>query len=183
MGRESGFISATTVLCDSNVNFCLIPEVPFALEGFLAALRERVEKRGHAVIIVAEGAGQDLLQATGELDASGNVRFADIGLFLKNAISAHFREHEVELNLKYIDPSYIIRSLSANAHDSAFCLLLGHNAVHAGMTGRTNMVVGFTHGTFTHVPIPLAVSGRKKIDPKSWLWSSVLSTTGQPGEL
>jgi 6-phosphofructokinase 1 len=183
MGRESGFISATTVLCDSNVNFCLIPEVPFSLEGFLAALLERVEKRGHAVVIVAEGAGQDLLQATGELDASGNVRFADIGLFLKSAISAHFREHEVELNLKYIDPSYIIRSLSANAHDSAFCLLLGHNAVHAGMTGRTNTVVGFSHGTFTHVPIPLAVSGRKKIDPKSGLWSSVLSTTGQPGEL
>ncbi len=180
MGRESGFISATTVLCDSNVNFCLIPEVPFSLEGFLSALRSRVEKRGHAVVIVAEGAGQDLLQATGELDASGNVRFADIGLFLKSAISSHFREHGVELNLKFIDPSYIIRSLSANAHDSAFCLLLGHNAVHAGMTGRTNMVVGFNHGTFTHVPIPLAVSGRKKIDPKSWLWSSVLSTTGQP---
>ncbi len=183
MGRESGFISATTVLCDSNVNFCLIPEVPFTLDGFLGALRERVEKRGHAVVIVAEGAGQDLLQATGERDASGNVRFADIGLFLKSAISDYFREHEVELNLKYIDPSYIIRSLSANAHDSSFCLLLGHNAVHAGMTGRTNMVVGFSHGTFTHVPIPLAVSGRKKIDPGSALWSSVLSTTGQSSEL
>jgi len=183
MGRASGFISATTVLCDSNVNFCLIPEVPFTLDGFLAALRERVEKRGHAVVIVAEGAGQELLKATGELDASGNIRFADIGLFLKSEISSYFREHGVELNLKYIDPSYTIRSLPANAHDSAFCLLLGHNAVHAGMTGRTNMVVGFSHGTFTHVPIPLAVSGRKKINPESGLWSSVLSTTGQPREL
>jgi 6-phosphofructokinase 1 len=183
MGRESGFISATTVLCDSNVNFCLIPEVPFTLEGFLGALRERVEKRGHAVVIVAEGAGQDLLQATGERDASGNVRFADIGLFLKSAISDYFQRQKVELNLKYIDPSYTIRSLSANAHDSAFCLLLGHNAVHAGMTGRTNMVVGFSHGTFTHVPIPLAVSGRKKVDPDSGLWSSVLSTTGQAAVL
>ena len=183
MGRESGFIAATTVLCDSNVNFCLIPEVPFTLEGFLAALRDRVEKRGHAVVIVAEGAGQDLLQATGERDASGNIKFADIGLFLKSAIAAYFREHAVDLNLKYIDPSYIIRSLPANAHDSAFCLSLGHNAVHAGMTGRTNMVVGFSHGKFTHVPIPLAVSGRKKIDPVSYLWSSVLSTTGQPREL
>jgi 6-phosphofructokinase 1 len=179
MGRESGFISAFTVLCDSNVNFCLIPEVPFTQEGFLSALRERVEKRGHAVVIVAEGAGQELLQETGERDASGNVKFADIGIFIKNSIIGHFREHGVELNLKYIDPSYTIRSLPANAHDSAFCLLLGHNAVHAGMTGRTNMVVGFSHGTFTHVPIPLAVSGRKKIDPESWLWSSVLSTTGQ----
>ena len=183
MGRESGFISATTVLCDSNVNFCLIPEVPFTLEGFLGALRERVEKRGHAVVIVAEGAGQDLLQATGERDASGNVRFADIGLFLRSAISDYFHDLNIELNLKYIDPSYTIRSLSANAHDSAFCLLLGHNAVHAGMTGRTNMVVGFSHGTFTHVPIPLAVSGRKKVDPDSGLWSSVLSTTGQSSEL
>ena len=183
MGRESGFISAFTVLCDSNVNFCLIPEVPFSLEGFLAALRERVEKRSHAVVIVAEGAGQDLLQATGERDASGNVKFADIGLFLKNSISSYFREHGVDLNLKYIDPSYTIRSLPANAHDAAFCLLLGQNAVHAGMTGRTNMVVGFSHSTFTHVPIPLAVSGRKKIDPEGPLWSSVLSTTGQAREL
>lgn len=180
MGRESGFIAAFTVLCDSNVNFCLVPEVPFTLEGLLNALRERVEKRGHGVVIVAEGAGQDLLQATGERDASGNVKFADIGLFLKSNISTYFREKNIELNLKYIDPSYIIRSLPANAHDSAFCLLLGQNAVHAGMTGRTNMVVGFSHSTFTHVPIPLAVSGRKKIDPESGLWSSVLSTTGQP---
>ena len=135
------------------------------------------------MVIVAEGAGQDLLQATGERDASGNVRFADIGLFLKSAISTYFREKEVELNLKYIDPSYTIRTLPANAHDSAFCLLLGHNAVHAGMTGRTNMVAGFSHGTFTHVPIPLAISGRKKIDPESGLWSSVLSTTGQESTL
>lgn len=183
MGRESGFIAAYTVLCDSNVNFCLVPEVPFTLEGFLAAVRERVEKRGHAVVVVAEGAGQELLQATGERDASGNVRFADIGLYLKSAIGAHFREQGVELNLKYIDPSYTIRSLPANAHDSAFCLLLGQNAVHAGMTGRTNMVVGFSHTTFTYVPIPLAVSGRKKIDPDGPLWTNVLSTTGQPGEL
>lgn len=183
MGRESGFISAFTVLCDSNVNFCLIPEISFSLEGFLAALRERVAHRGHAVIVVAEGAGQDLLQSTGERDASGNVKFADIGLYLKDAINRSFREHNLEINLKYIDPSYIIRSLPANAHDSAFCLLLGHNAVHAGMTGRTNMVVGFSHGTFTHVPIPLAVSGRKKIDPESWLWSSVLSTMGQSRDL
>ncbi len=183
MGRESGFISAYTVLCDSTVNFCFIPEVPFTLEGFLAALQERVEKRGHAVIIVAEGAGQELLQETGERDASGNVKFADIGVFLKNNITRHFREKKVELNLKYIDPSYIIRSQPANAHDSAFCLLLGHNAVHAGMTGRTNMVVGFSHSAFTHVPIPLAVSGRKQIDPESGLWSSVLSTMGQAREL
>ena len=89
----------------------------------------------------------------------------------------------MEATLKYIDPSYTIRSVPANAYDSAFCLLLGQNAVHAGMAGRTNMVVGFWMGTFTHVPIPLAVSKRKKVDPDGWVWSSVLTSTGQPKDL
>lgn len=180
MGRESGFIAAYSVLADNNVNFCLVPESPFSLEGFLAALRERLARRGHAVIVVAEGAGQDLMAKSEERDASGNVRLGDIGLFLKDAIVRDFRERGLTLNLKYIDPSYTIRSVPATPHDAAFCLLLGHNAVHAGMTGRTNMVVGFWKNEFTHVPISLAVSERKRIDPDGWFWSTVLASTGQP---
>jgi len=179
MGRDSGFIAAYSVLVDSQVNFCLVPEVPFTLERFLEELRQRVERRGHAVIVVAEGAGQDLMARTGERDASGNVQYGDIGLFLRAAISGHFKRIGMEITLKYIDPSYTIRSVPANAHDSAFCLLLGHHAVHAGMSGRTNMVVGFWNHQFTHVPISLAVSARKKIDPEGPLWSSVLASTGQ----
>ena len=180
MGRESGFIAAYSVLADNNVNFCLIPEVPFTLEGFLPVLEKRLERRGHAVIVVAEGAGQNLLHSQQERDASGNIRFGDIGLFLKDAINDHFKELGREVNLKYFDPSYTIRSVPATPHDSAFCLLLGHNAVHAAMTGRTNMVLGLWKGEFTHVPISLAVSKRKQIDPGGWLWSSVLASTGQP---
>jgi 6-phosphofructokinase 1 len=180
MGRESGFIAAYSVLADNNVNFCLVPEVPFTIEGFLSALKERLEKRGHAVIVVAEGAGQDLFPNAKEVDASGNIRFGDIGIFLRDSINTHFKELGMAVNLKYIDPSYTIRSVPASPHDSAFCLLLGHNAVHAGMTGRTGMVVGFWKGEFTHVPISLACSRRKKIDPEGWLWSSVLASTGQP---
>ncbi|MGV8075192.1 MAG: ATP-dependent 6-phosphofructokinase [Syntrophobacteraceae bacterium] len=180
MGRESGFIAAFAALAYNDVNYCLIPEVPFTLEGFLKILEERLDKKRHAVIVVGEGAGQDLMQATQEKDASGNVRFGNIGLFLRDQINAHFRGLKKELNLKYIDPSYTIRSVPANAHDSAFCLLLGHNAVHAGMAGRTNMVVGDWGGEFTHVPIPMAVSERKKIDPDGKLWSTVLASTGQP---
>ncbi|MBP1751685.1 MAG: ATP-dependent 6-phosphofructokinase [Geobacteraceae bacterium] len=183
MGRESGFIAAYSVLSDNNVNFCLVPEVPFSIEGFIAALRDRLDRRGHAVIVVAEGAGQELMQKTHERDASGNIRPGDIGLFLKDAITRHFRELGLPLNLKYIDPSYTIRSVPATPHDSAFCLLLGHNAVHAAMTGRTNMVVGYWKGEFTHVPISLAASDRKKIDPEGWLWSSVLASTGQPRDM
>ncbi len=183
MGRNAGFITAYSTLSDSNVNFCLIPESPFSLEGFLAALEARLRKRRHAVIVVAEGAGQHLLEQSGERDASGNVRLGDIGVFLKERINSHFRELGVEINLKYIDPSYTIRSVPARPHDSSFCLLLGHNAVHAGMTGRTNMVVGYWNGEFTHVPISLAVSRKKRIDPEGWLWSSVQSSTGQPLDL
>jgi 6-phosphofructokinase 1 len=179
MGRDSGFIAAYAALVDAQVNFCLVPEVPFTLSRFLDELKRRLERRGHAVIVVAEGAGQDLLQNTGERDASGNARSGDIGTFLRQAIVEYFKREGIPITLKYIDPSYTIRSVPANAHDSAFCLLLGHNAVHAGMSGRTNMVIGFWNHHFTHVPIHLAVSQRKKIDPQGILWNSVLAATGQ----
>ncbi|HXX81010.1 MAG TPA: ATP-dependent 6-phosphofructokinase [Thermodesulfovibrionales bacterium] len=180
MGRDSGFIAAFSALVDNQVNFCLIPEVPFTLEGFLAALTQRIEQRSHAVIVVAEGAGQELFEATGERDASGNIKYGDIGIFLRDRIKQHFKRISIDINLKYIDPSYMIRSQPANPHDSAFCLLLGHNAVHAGMAGRTGIIIGFWNHQFTHVPTQLAVSHRKKIDPGGWLWSSVLASTGQP---
>jgi 6-phosphofructokinase 1 len=183
MGREAGFIAAYAALAYSDVNFCLIPEIRFSLEGFLKALRERLESRSHAVVVAAEGAGQDLMVGTQERDASGNIRFGDIGIFLRDRIKDYCKKAGVELNLKYIDPSYTIRSMPANPHDSAFCLLLGHNAVHAGMAGRTNMVVGNWKNEFTHVPIPMAVSERKKIDPDGRLWRNVLASTGQPKEM
>ena len=183
MGRDSGFIAAFSVLVDNHVNFCLVPEVPFTLERFLELLRERLDRRGHAVIVVAEGAGQDLLEKTGERDASGNIKYGDIGIFLRDVIRDHFKRIGVGITLKYIDPGYTIRSMPAIPHDSAFCLLLGQSAVHAGMSGRTDMVVGFWNHQFTHVPISLAVSERKKIDPESMLWNSVIASTGQPMDL
>lgn len=180
MGRESGFIAAYAAVAYNDVNYCLVPEIPFSLEGFLKILEERLEKKGHAVIVVGEGAGQDLMQSSQERDASGNVRFGDIGVFLRDKINSHFKGLGKEVTLKYIDPSYMIRSVPANAHDSAFCLLLGQNAVHAGMAGRTNMVVGDWGNAFTHVPIPVAVSRRKKIVTDGWVWNTVLASTGQP---
>jgi 6-phosphofructokinase 1 len=183
MGRESGFIAANATLANSDVNFCLVPECPFTLEALLVSLRERLEKRNHAVIVVAEGAGQSLMENTSERDLSGNIKFRDIGLFLKDKIVSHFKESGMEVNLKYIDPSYMIRSLPANPHDSVFCLLLGQNAVHAGMSGRTDMVVGYWNGQHTHVPISLAISEKKRIDPEGRLWGSVLASTGQQRDM
>lgn len=183
MGRHAGFIASYAALANNDVNFCLVPEVRFSLKAFLRALKERLETRGHAVIVVGEGAGQDLMVETDKMDASGNVRLGDIGVFLRDQINAHFREVGTGVTLKYIDPSYTIRSMPANPRDSAFCLLLGHNAVHAGMAGRTNMLVGFWKSQYTHVPIHLAVSKRKQIDPKGRFWSNVLSCTGQPREM
>ncbi len=180
MGRESGFIAAHAALSDTQVNFCLVPEVKFTLEGFLKALQTRLEKRAHAVIVVGEGAGQDLMQAGLGRDASGNVRYGDIGVFLRDKIKEHFQRIGMELNLKYIDPSYSIRSQPANARDAALCWLLGQSAAHAGMSGRTDMVMGTWEDTPTHVPIRLAISARKKIDPDGWFWNAVLAATGQP---
>ena len=183
MGRESGFIAAYASITNGDVNFCLIPEIRFSLDAFLEALQARLESRKHAVVVVGEGAGQDLMEASGDRDASGNIRFGDIGLFLKDRIQNYFKKSQMDATLKYIDPSYMIRSLPANPHDSGFCLLLGHNAVHAGMCGKTNMVVGHWNNEFSHVPIHLAASKRKQINQHSRLWSNVLLCTGQPKEM
>ena len=180
MGRHSGFIAANATLATSDVNFCLIPEVKFKMQNLYDALSERFKRKSHAVIVVGEGAGQDLFDDTREFDKSGNLVFHDIGTHLKNSINDYFKEKGEPVNIKYIDPSYIIRSMPANPHDSVLCLLLGHNAVHAGMTGYTNILVGSWNRRFIHVPIPTAVSKRKKIDPEGSLWNSVLATTGQP---
>lgn len=180
MGRESGFIAASAALANNVVNFCLVPEVDFTLDGFLEALKKRVKQRGYAVIVVGEGAGQKLFPDDLGTDASGNPKLGNIGHYLREQIKKYFAGQETDIVLKYIDPSYTIRSMPANAYDSAFCLLLGYNAVHAGMTGRTNMFIGHSNNQFTHVPIPLVVNKRKKIDPKGRMWEDVISCTGQP---
>ena len=184
MGRESGFITAHATLADGDVNFCLVPEVPFTLEGpngLLALLEDRLQERRHAVIAVAEGAGQELLAANAALkDASGNTKLQDIGTFLRDTISTHFKIRGFEHSIKYIDPSYSIRSQTANAIDAEYCIALGQHAVHAGMAGRTDMMVGYWNQYFTHVPIALATTERKRIDPRSELWQRVLGSTGQP---
>ena len=180
MGRESGFIACYAALADTHVGVCLVPESPFTLPGVARIVQERIERDGHAVVVVAEGAGQHLLGATEESDASGNPRYRDIGPFLCAQIKDRCKAAGIDLNLKYIDPSYMIRSLAPNARDAAFCVLLGHAAVHAGMAGKTDMVVGYWKQRFTHVPIPLAVSKRKTVNPRSFLWQGVLTATGQP---
>ncbi len=182
MGRDSGFIAAHTTLANSHINYCLVPEKPFTLDGIgegslLVNLEKRLLERQHAVIIVAEGAGQNLFQNhSTRTDASGNVLHDDIGLLLKDKIIEYFKSRDIEINLKYFDPSYTIRSGPARGTDAVFCTMLAQNAVHAAMAGRTDMVVGHWHDAFTHVPISLATRTRKKIDLKSQLWTSVSST-------
>lgn len=183
MGRQSGFIAATAALAQQDVNFVLIPEVDFDLDGpdgFLSALEKRLASRSHAVIVVAEGAGQKYFQdIPEERDESGNIRLKDIGLFMKNAIQGHFKSKHIEVNMKYIDPSYIIRSLPANANDSVFCGFLGRNAVHAGMAGKTKLLIGRWNSHFVHVPMEASVGKRKSVNPEGELWSAVLEATGQ----
>lgn len=183
MGRHAGFIAATAVLAQQDVNFVLIPEVDFDLEGpngLLESLEKRLRERKHAVIVVAEGAGQKFFEHTeSERDESGNIRLKDIGIYLKGAISAYFAAKGIDITIKYIDPSYMIRSLPANANDRVFCNFLGRNAVHAGMTGKTNMLVGHWNNQFVHVPLQLIAGKRKNVSPRGSLWRSALEATGQ----
>ncbi len=177
MGRDSGFIAAYATLANTHVNFCLVPEESFTLEdgpkALLPALADRIRKRQHAVIMVAEGAGQDLMPGDREIDKSGNKLNKNIGLFLKEEIKNYAKKIGLEMNVKYFDPTYQLRACAANGTDAVFCLMLAQNAVHAAMAGRTDILIGHWSGTFTHVPIPLAVEKRKKIDLQGSLWQAV----------
>jgi 6-phosphofructokinase 1 len=183
MGRHSGFIACYAALARSGADVVLIPEVPFGLDGedgLLAHLRRRVQERGHAVVVVAEGAGQDLVGATEERDASGNARLQDIGPYLRRRIADHFTDAGVETSIRYIDPSYAIRSVPANPYDSVYCVRLSQAAVHAAMSGHTEMVVGRYRRRFVNIPMRMAVSRRNQVDPTGDLWMAVLESTGQP---
>jgi 6-phosphofructokinase 1 len=186
MGRHSGFIACHAALASTDANIVLIPEVKIGLEGekgLLRYLEKRLARSGHAVIVVAEGAGQELLAdpaGGGGTDASGNAKFKDIGLFLRDRINAHFKEIKTELNLKYLDPSYHIRSVPASPSDSVYCWNMARNAVHAAMAGNTEMLIGRWHGRFVHVPMQLATRQRKEVDTHGDLWLSVIEATGQP---
>jgi len=183
MGRHSGFIASTAALAQQEVNFVLIPEVDFDLEGpqgFLSSLESRLKQRGHAVIVAAEGAGQKFFDRQGvEQDESGNIKLKDIGFFLKDKIVSYFTSKNIEVSLKYIDPSYTIRSLPANANDSVLCSFIGRDAVHAGMAGKTKLLIGRWNNHFVHLPMSASAGKRKQVNPKGKLWLSVLGATGQ----
>jgi 6-phosphofructokinase 1 len=183
MGRESGFIAAHTALASHEVNFVLISEVPFNLEGyngFLSHLEKRILSRKHAVVVVAEGAMQDQLITEKKTDAGGNIKFADVGTYMRDRIQKYFAEKKIEINLKYIDPSYQIRSAPAIPSDSIYCERLGNAAVHAAMAGKTKVIIGLVNNEFVHLPMKAAVSHRSHVDPEGNLWRDTLDATHQP---
>jgi 6-phosphofructokinase 1 len=181
MGRDSGFIASGATLASGEVNYCLIPEQTFTLSALLRELEPRLERKAHAVIVVAEGAGQNLFAgASAEKDASGNTKHADIGTFLRDAISQHFRTQGKTINVRYIDPSYAIRGLAANTEDAVLCDVLARDAVHAAFAGRSGLIIGTIHNRMVHVPVGMATEGRKKVDLASDMWRAVLAVTGQP---
>ena len=184
MGRSAGFISAYATCASGNANYCLIPEMHFEPKGpgnLYQHLKARLLKKEHAVIVVAEGAGQHLIGDSGLCDASGNKKFSDIGRFLRFGMTDYFKsEWDMEINVKYISPSYIIRSVPANSEDSILCADLGRLAVDAAMAGKTDLMIGHWHGEFTHVPFKAVQGVKKRVNSEQRLWTSVLSCTGQP---
>jgi len=183
MGRHAGFIAAAAAVASQDVNFCLVPEVPFALDGeggLLAALERRLQLKAHAVVVVAEGAGQELLDGGGDHDASGNLKLQDVGLLLKDRLDAHFKARGIEMTLRYFDPSYQIRGCPADTEDALLCDRMARHAVHAAMAGKTGLVISYLNGQFVHVPISEIARGSKRLDLEGELWRAVLSSTGQP---
>ena len=185
MGRHSGFIACHAAIASTDVDAVLIPELPTILEGpggLFDFLERRLRLDAHALIVVAEGAGQDLCSAgpQSQRDESGNARLYDVGVALRDRIVDQFRRKPMEVTVKYIDPSYHIRSVPASPNDSLYCWNMARNAVHAAMAGNTEMLIGRWHGRFVHVPMPLATRYRKQVDLGGDLWMSVIESTGQP---
>jgi 6-phosphofructokinase 1 len=183
MGRESGFIAAHTALASHEVNFVLIPEVPFELEGpngFFHHLEDRLQRRHHAVVVVAEGALQDKLLTEKTFDAGGNLKMADVGAYMRDRIQKYFESKKLEINLKYIDPSYMIRSAPASPSDSIYCERLGNAAAHAAMAGKTKLIIGLVNNEFVHLPTRVVISKRSHVDPEGALWRDTLDATHQP---
>jgi 6-phosphofructokinase 1 len=187
MGRDSGFIACSAAIASAEANFVLIPEVPFQMggeKGLLSCLEARLAARGHALIVVAEGAGQHLMTAEKrEQDASGNVKHRDIGRFLQLEITSYFEEKQIRVNLRYMDPAYLVRGVVATPEDRVFCLQLARHAVHAAMCGKTGLVVASWHNQFVHLPVELVAGGRNRVDPSGELWRTVLESTGQPATM
>ncbi len=182
MGREAGFIAAAATMASGEANFCFVPERPLELDGergMLVQLKRRLEARSHAVVVVAEGAGQHLCEQAGECDASGNRKLADVGVLVKRRIEDYFKAQSTPVSVKYFDPSYYIRSLPAAAVDALMCERFARAAVHAAMAGKTDLMVGLWHSYLVHVPLAVAVGAAKRLDPESELWMSVLALTGQ----
>ncbi|RZS09697.1 hypothetical protein BHM03_00040802 [Ensete ventricosum] len=140
--------------------------------GLLEFIEKRLKENGHMVIVVAEGAGQDLIlksmQSMDHEDASGNKLLLDVGLWLSQKIKVDFLDYidagfclhdhklvvkiltgtfcvlqdhfssnkkKMSINLKYIDPTYMIRAVPSNASDNVYCTLLAHSAIHGAMAG------------------------------------------------
>mgnify|MGYP001613896286 FL=1 len=116
-------------------------------------------------------------------DASGNKKLGDIGTFLRDNLKSYFDRIGFTSTVRYIDPSYIVRSATAIPSDSIYCNQLAQNAAHAGMAGKTGMLVGIWNNQFTHIPIDLTIVGRKLIDRESIFWLNVIEATGQPASM
>jgi 6-phosphofructokinase 1 len=189
MGRHSGFIACHAAIASTDVDAVLIPEVATVLHGpagLFELLERRLEQNGHALLVVAEGAEHGLVDPAATAatrsatDPSGNAKLQDVGVALRDRIVSHFAGGGTDVTVKYVDPSYHIRSVPASPNDSLYCWNMARNAVHAAMAGNTEMLIGRWHGRFVHVPMALATRYRKQVDPKSDLWMSAIEATGQP---
>ncbi|KAH7282803.1 hypothetical protein KP509_35G048000 [Ceratopteris richardii] len=185
MGRYSGYIAMYATLASRDVDLCLIPEVPFHLEGE-GGLYEFVDKRlrenGHMVIVVAEGAGQELMEtSTQARDASGNQLLRDIGLWLSQKLKDHYSKTKNEsLNLKYIDPTYMIRAIPSNASDNVYCTLLAQSGLHGAMAGYTGFTIGPVNGRHAFIPISRVTERPNRVNIADRMWARLLSSTNQP---
>lgn len=184
MGRHAGYIAAHATLSARQVDICLIPEIQFPMTGDngVCGLTEYVLRRqGYAVIVVAEGAGSDLVKTAVQYDEGGNKKLPDIGKFMQSEMSQYFKSKKLDVSIKLIDPSYMIRAVPADASDAVYCQSIAQNAVHGAMAGYTGFSSGLVNNRTVLIPFDLiSATSPSYLNPDGRTWERVLSLTHQP---
>ena len=86
--------------------------------------------------------------------------------------------------MKYIDPTYMVRAVPANAADSVYCAQLAHACAHGVMHGFTNFMIGTVGAQDVFIPLPLVVerSNVVAVSEGATIWTRRWQRQGPKGQ-
>lgn len=164
MGRDAGHLALHSALA-GNADVCLIPEIPYNLDGIINKLKE-IKRRGrnHAVIVVSEGLKtENGTPITSNKNMVGETIYGGIGQYLCDEISKRYNEFQFRVTTL----GHLQRSGVPVAFDRLLASLFGANAVELLDKGEDNKMVIWKNGEVSYVSLPEVVkTGTTLVDVK-----------------